>query len=106
MSSSAGAHQRNPVLKGRLAELCRQEIQTVTQSFPSNGSVPAVTALALIAALHGLGSMGFNAAPDLDRLCEAAARLVFDRVQETNMQVAESELFKTLLDLTKSIAGD
>jgi hypothetical protein len=72
--------QRNPVLKGRLAESCRQEIQTVTQSFPSNGRVPAVTALALISAFLGLGGIGVNAAPDSDRLCEAAARLVFDRV--------------------------
>ena len=75
---------RNPALEARLAELCRQEIQTwagpVAQSFSSDGSVPAVTALALIAACHGLGSMGFHAAPDLDQLCKAAVRLVFDRV--------------------------
>jgi AcrR family transcriptional regulator len=72
--------QRNPVLEGRLAELCRQEIQTVAQNFTSNGSVPAVTALVLLAASHGLGSMGLHAAPDLAQLCEAASRLVFDRV--------------------------
>jgi AcrR family transcriptional regulator len=72
--------QRNPALEGRLAELCRQEIQTVAQSLPSDGSGQAATALALIAASHGLGSMGFHAAPDLHQLCEAAIRLVFDRV--------------------------
>jgi AcrR family transcriptional regulator len=72
--------RRNPVLEGRLAELCRQEIQTIAQSFLPNGSVPAVMALALIAASHGLGSMEFHAAPDLDELCEAAAGFVFERV--------------------------
>jgi len=72
--------RRNPVLEGRLAELCRQEIQTIAQSFPPNGSVPAVMALALIAASHGLGGMEFHAAPDLDELCEAAAGFVFERV--------------------------
>ena len=71
---------RNPVLDGRLAELCRQEIQTVAQSLAFNGSVPGAKALALIAALYGLGSIGFHAAPDLDQLCEAAAAFVFDRM--------------------------
>jgi AcrR family transcriptional regulator len=71
---------RNPVLEGRLAELCRQEIQTVAQSLASNGGLPDAEALALIAALHGLGSIGFHAAPDLDQLCEAAAALAFDRM--------------------------
>ena len=75
---------QNPVLEARLAELCRQEIQTwadpLARSFSSDGSLPAVTALALIATCRGLGSVGFHAAPDLDQLCEAAVRLVFDRV--------------------------
>jgi hypothetical protein len=66
-----------------LAELCRQEIQTcagpVAQSFSSSGGIPAVSAVALMAACHGLGSMGLRAAPDLDQLCDAAATLVFDR---------------------------
>jgi AcrR family transcriptional regulator len=76
--------QRNPALERLLAELCRQEIQTcagpVAQSFSSNGSIPAVSAAALIAACHGLGSLGLNTAPDLEQLCDAAARLVFDRL--------------------------
>jgi len=76
--------QRNPALERLLAELCRQEIQTcagpVAQGFSSNGSVPEVSAVALIAACHGLGSMGLGAAPDLERLCDAAATLVFDRL--------------------------
>ena len=75
---------RNPVLEARLAELCRQEIQTwagsVARSFSSDGSLPAVTALALIATCRGLGSVAFHAAPDLDQLCKAAVSLVFDRV--------------------------
>lgn len=72
--------QRNPVLEGRLAELCRVELQTIAQSVPANGEGQAAMALALMAACHGLGSMGFHAAPDLDQLREKAARLVFDRV--------------------------
>jgi len=75
---------RNPVLEARLAEMCRQEIQTwagsVARSFSSDGSLPAVTALALIATCRGLGSVAFHAAPDLDQLCKAAVSLVFDRV--------------------------
>ena len=75
---------RNPVLEARLAELCRQEIQTwagsVVRSFSSDGSLPVVTALALIATCRGLGSVAFHAAPDLDQLCKAAVSLVFDRV--------------------------
>ena len=70
--------------EARLAELCRQEIQTwvgsVARSFSSDGSLPAVTALALIATCRGLGSVAFHAAPDLDQLCKAAVSLVFDRV--------------------------
>jgi len=76
--------QRNPALERQLAELCRQEIQTcagrVAQSLSSNGSVPEVSAVALIAACHGLGSIGLHAAPDLDRLCDAAATLIFERL--------------------------
>jgi AcrR family transcriptional regulator len=75
---------RNPVLEARLAELCRQEIQTwagsVARSFSSDGSLPAVTALALIATCRGLGSVAFHSTPDLNQLCEAAVSLVFDRV--------------------------
>ena len=78
--------RRNPALERLLAELCRQEIQTcagpVAQSFYSNGSVPEVSAVALLAACHGLGSMGLHAAPDLDRLCDAAATLIFERLLE------------------------
>ncbi len=70
----------NPALQDRLADLCRQEIRTMAQSFSRKGVVPAIKALALIAACHGLGSMGFQAAPDLDRHCEAAASFVFDCV--------------------------
>ncbi|MDX2181166.1 MAG: TetR/AcrR family transcriptional regulator [Bryobacteraceae bacterium] len=76
--------QRNPALERMLAELCRQEIQTcagpVAQSFSSSGDIPAVSAVALMAACNGLGSMGLRAAPDLDQLCDAAAALVFDRL--------------------------
>ena len=76
--------QRNPALERLLAELCRQEIQTcagpVAQSLSSKGSVPEVSAVALMAACHGLGSMGLHAAPDLDRLCDAAATLIFERL--------------------------
>ena len=50
-------------------------MKTLLHSF-----ILAVMALALIAALHGLGSIGFHAAPDLDQLCEAAAALAFDRM--------------------------
>jgi AcrR family transcriptional regulator len=75
---------RNPVLEARLAELCRQEIQAwadpLARSFSSDASLPAVTALALIATCRGLGSMAFHAVPDLDHLCKAAVSLVFDRV--------------------------
>jgi TetR/AcrR family transcriptional regulator, transcriptional repressor of aconitase len=80
--------QRNPALERLLAELCRQEIQTcaghVAQSLSSNGSVPAVSAVALMAACHGLGSMGLHAAPDLEQLCDAAASLVFDRLLDVS----------------------
>ena len=76
--------QRNPALERLLAELCQQEIQTcagpVAQSLSSNGSVPEVSAVALMAACHGLGSMGLHAAPDLDRLYDAAATLIFERL--------------------------
>ena len=76
--------QRNPALERLLVELRRQEIQTcagpVARSLSSNGSVPAVSAMALMAACHGLGSMGLQAAPDLDRLRDAAATLIFERL--------------------------
>ena len=76
--------QRNPALERLLAELCRQEIQTcagpAARSLSSNGSDPEVSAVALMAACHGLGSMGLHAAPDLDRLCDAAATLIFERL--------------------------
>ena len=74
--------ERSPLLEGRLAELCRLEIQTIAQSVPANGSSQAAVALALMAACHGLGSIGFRGAPDLDRLREEAAHLVFDRVAQ------------------------
>lgn len=74
----------DPALAGRLAELCRQEIQTCAQpaaeGISSKGGSPVVAAIALLAVSHGLGGMGFDAAPELDQLCEAAANLVFDRV--------------------------
>lgn len=68
------------MLEGRFAELCRLEIQTIAQSVPAGGDSQAAMALALMAACHGLGSMGFHGAPDLDQLREEAAHLVFDRV--------------------------
>lgn len=76
--------QRNPELARLLAELCRQEIQTcagpVGRSFSSEGSASEVSAAALIAACHGLGSMGLRGAPDLEQIRDAAATLVLERL--------------------------
>jgi AcrR family transcriptional regulator len=83
--------RRNGMLEGRLAELCREEIRTIAESFATTSKTPLVTALSLIAAFHGLGSMGFHAAPDLDALSEAAAGFVFDRVTGPAMTAAIEE---------------
>ncbi|MDX2152128.1 MAG: TetR/AcrR family transcriptional regulator [Bryobacteraceae bacterium] len=73
----------NPALRERLSELCRQEMRVTAASLvrwkPSCiDRSPEVTALALIAASQGLGSLCVHAEQDLEVLSDTAAQLVFD----------------------------
>ena len=73
---------QNRELEERLAEPCRREIRIVAEAFNGTNGEPAVMALALIAASHGLGSTQCYAAADLEALCAAAASFIADRVAE------------------------
>jgi AcrR family transcriptional regulator len=67
-----------------LAELCRQEIRTcadpLVQEYTSGSVSAEIPAVALLAVCHGLGSMGLEFEPELDRLRDAAATLVLERL--------------------------
>lgn len=72
--------QRNPEMNRRLMEFCRDEIHTIAQCFPLPINVPQVTAVALLGVAVGIGSLDCTDSPEIESLCEAAIRLLFDRL--------------------------
>ena len=87
MESSRRA-TRNRTVRKHLADLWRQEFETyatcVAESFAAMGVSPAgppeTVALALLALIHGLGSIAIDTGPEMDHLYDEAAKLIFDRL--------------------------
>lgn len=82
---------KNRPIRKRLADLRRKEFETyaacVAQSSAamdvSPAGPPETVALALLAVIHGLGSIAVDTGPEMEHLYDEAAQLVFDRLSGT-----------------------